>query len=755
MTACISEEIIHPDNPVTNDDPTAVTVRISFPGTEQVATRALSTAAENEIDSLSVFVFRKSPTNNPLQDIYLYTVSIHKDSIHNSGSDPFNTKTVIVRLKQIPDTLQRLVLVANIPSGLNLSLTKDVSTEQNLIDQLKFSGAPWRTASGITYFPMWGQMDGGAADGYLEIEYATPPPSSPIEIHMIRSVAKIEVGMDIHGTGDPALGFGTVFWIDSVFVCNASDSGYIAPHRDYLNADLVEKINPISQRFSQTGYKFPIVPVSPSTAEDRTLSNTIYVPESDTLKNLDKPAFLVIKMRYYDESNYYRIDFAKNSQYIPLLRNHSYEINITGVRMKGYATLEEARNAPVSSMNYALTLDDADREINEVIATKDYMLGYASSDIRVDWRVDGPVVNSVSIPVKTDFPAGWKAVVTNNTNSLISSLATSSGSAGIVNNLTFSVAENTTGNVRTAEITLSAGILSKVLKITQSPGSNSYIATTGSSVRIPVRSANADGVSRINGNISSFQILRDNGTSSTQSANNNILQYTVANAACNEWVIAKDASGAILWTWHVWVVSSTDNLNDKGQSYNGFTFMDRNLGAASATTDGLFYQWGRPVGWRSNGSGMNYTASPSPATNPLATVLAHPDTFYTSSAYPYDWIGTSPNNNLWNTASGEKAPYDPCPFGWRVPPVANDDSTSPWYNFTNGQNGLRFPIAGGLNGSTGQHQSAVSGVWGASARSINAYLFKVTSLSGSGSASSARRIDAYPVRCVKDVKRPW
>ena len=63
----------------------------------------------------------------------------------------------------------------------------------------------------------------------------------------------------------------------------------------------------------------------------------------------------------------------------------------------------------------------------------------------------------------------------------------------------------------------------------------------------------------------------------------------------NAVIAAKDASGNILWSWHIWL---TDQSEEQVYYNNAGTMMDRNLGATSATPGdvgalGLLYQWGR------------------------------------------------------------------------------------------------------------------------------------------------------------------
>ena len=133
----------------------------------------------------------------------------------------------------------------------------------------------------------------------------------------------------------------------------------------------------------------------------------------------------------------------------------------------------------------------------------------------------------------------------------------------------------------------------------------------------------------------------------------------------NALIAAKDASGTILWSWHIWCAS--EGWKEQVYYNDAGTMMDRNLGATSATPGevgslGLLYQWGRKepflgsssvtdnlqavsTGTWSTGSGL---ATP-------ATLEQNPMTFYTRLFMP---------NGSWDS---KKTAYDPCPAGWRVP----------------------------------------------------------------------------------------
>ena len=151
----------------------------------------------------------------------------------------------------------------------------------------------------------------------------------------------------------------------------------------------------------------------------------------------------------------------------------------------------------------------------------------------------------------------------------------------------------------------------------------------------------------------------------------------------NAVIAAKDASGNILWSWHIWLTDQP-----QGQVYynNAGTMMDRNLGATSATPGdvgalGLLYQWGRKDPFLGSSSISSNTLAESTITWPsavssdssngtIAFATANPTTFITRNTNNNDWYYTgdsSTDNTRWTTSESNKSIYDPCPSGWRVP----------------------------------------------------------------------------------------
>lgn len=157
----------------------------------------------------------------------------------------------------------------------------------------------------------------------------------------------------------------------------------------------------------------------------------------------------------------------------------------------------------------------------------------------------------------------------------------------------------------------------------------------------------------------------------------------------NAVIAAKDASGNILWSWHIWC---TDEPEDQVYKNGAGTMMDRNLGATSATPGdvgalGLLYQWGRKDPFLGNSSISSEVLAASTISWPAAVssndfvgtieyAVSNPTEFIqgtsnTNHNWLYHW-DSSDLGTLWQTSDKDKGKYDPCPFGWRVPDGKTD-----------------------------------------------------------------------------------
>lgn len=153
----------------------------------------------------------------------------------------------------------------------------------------------------------------------------------------------------------------------------------------------------------------------------------------------------------------------------------------------------------------------------------------------------------------------------------------------------------------------------------------------------------------------------------------------------NAVIAAKDASGNILWSWHIWM---TDRPADQVYKNDAGVMMDRNLGATSSEKGnvesmGLYYQRGRKDPFPS-ASSINEdiqaktsvqwpdSVKSDSMTGTVEYAVAHPMVFIRSNDFNGDWYYTGSSavdDKLWNS---EKSVYDPCPAGYRVPDGGRD-----------------------------------------------------------------------------------
>ncbi len=159
----------------------------------------------------------------------------------------------------------------------------------------------------------------------------------------------------------------------------------------------------------------------------------------------------------------------------------------------------------------------------------------------------------------------------------------------------------------------------------------------------------------------------------------------------NAVIAAFDASGTILWSWHVWACKDYEPeksaqvyeyKTDKASTYVA-TVMDRNVGAISATPGnvgalGLLYQWGRKDPFLGSSAIHNVSAQTVAASYTESVTwrtvesTASTGTVQYSIANPMTFISTTTGNwmavndeTLWSSSS--KTVYDPCPPGWMMP----------------------------------------------------------------------------------------
>lgn len=248
-------------------------------------------------------------------------------------------------------------------------------------------------------------------------------------------------------------------------------------------------------------------------------------------------------------------------------------------------------------------------------------------------------------------------------------------------------------------------------------------------------------------------------------------------------VAAKDGSGNILWSWHLWCCEGITNVLHKktGVSLNGQTMLDRNLGALSNDWSdinvddfGFFYQWGRKdpfvaatVRKPSSFNKIKFAAvhgvakSLSGGVQTVDYSIANPTVFINRPGGVGDW-NSSPDAALWGKT---KTKYDPCPVGYSMPTTDSGpwgyfgsnttwDNTYPGRYFTNTDNvkvwhpavGFLYSVDGNYSNSTPISLGSEGDYWSYKSESGKSYRWQNAPTCA---LSPANRGTGMSVRCQK------
>ncbi|MCM1300922.1 MAG: hypothetical protein NC250_00460 [Alistipes senegalensis] len=271
-------------------------------------------------------------------------------------------------------------------------------------------------------------------------------------------------------------------------------------------------------------------------------------------------------------------------------------------------------------------------------------------------------------------------------------------------------------------------------------------------------------------------------------ANRKSFTATLDGQPGNAVVAIYDNSGTVLWSFHIWVTEHADH--DYG---NGYTFMDRHLGAVSLDPAdgnkayGFIYQWGRkdPFMYNNwslyNESGATKLDSPvksSSSTGTIEYAVAHPmQQINFSKKSPGLWLAAA-NDALWGNPEGyanpdpktlRKSVYDPCPEGYMVAPndawLKSDKTNSVFSGEGTSGKGLQtvinghdvyYPYSGLYNGSGSYADQGKDGSTLKScplaAKGQAAYAI-IKSVNPTVTGKGNRLANCYSVRCVKETAK--
>lgn len=534
------------------------------------------------------------------------------------------------------------------------------------------------------------------------------------------------------------------FPIDSLLVCNVPKTGYA--NGSGYNSLEVEDV-----KFNYGTTKF-----------------FISRQDNDVIFENSPTTFILVRLK---GKGWYRMDFYNSdknlegnidykSKLLKIEPQTFYLFNIKSVKNDGYTSKEEARNNPGSNIVYSLSVDK-----NSSTTNGQYALLVDNNIITLY-----PGINN-SIDISALFPDNITNVTT------YSAKVYSDGNIKLLNGVVEQDSINlmkdgetlTTGNsgrtikfscngvwLEDDHLEIRLGNVTKVISF-KIVTANSYLmdCKDGRTIKIPYLQANLEQgtkgkAKRIEkGDVDKVEVIwadqPDCGLRLDTVESKGWFTVLPENPdfAGNVIVGAKDKTGTVLWSWHIWCMRNDaqnpspiefvdkmglyDYKPEYRQEYSNFTWMDRNLGAydlrlGKASSRGLGYCNGRKdpfnlgdddqpseIEMPGGGPYPNYPEAKMYCKGWVFTLReSHPElgmpgctpfTIFDENVdgdildytikYPYSMTGTkdaySSNwrtkyDDYWLTEDGGKSGYDPCPIGWRVPYV-NDHPLGPWSAF--------------------------------------------------------------------------
>ncbi|MDR1357433.1 MAG: BACON domain-containing protein [Tannerellaceae bacterium] len=381
--SCVDDEriteYVKPTEPAAMDKSVVLTMQI--PGTYTPVTYAYSENDENEVRTVDVLAFKVDSAGNESYFKHITVPSLSQDN--------GNVKMIRFRLELV-DT--RLIVLANVRNLFTQELEDQLLTDaamggmtkEKIMQRFVFE---MNEPFGVKQepFPMYGES------GVLRSSEDTAG-----DIKMIRSITRIDV---VNSILDDKV------TIDSVYLFNAKNKGFVAPAFDAKGAILGTPNMPAhaTPHMEAFGYRFVQNAGTVSPAMER----EIYLTEDG--QDTDSPTLIVLKITRDGNPSFYRVDMrGKDGELMPVLRNYRYRLNVAKILGDGYPTAEMA--ASVIRPSLSSTVETNELGISSIIFNDQYKLGVSATDLlfKADGSWEGQKSGEVfnSLKVYTTY-SGW------------------------------------------------------------------------------------------------------------------------------------------------------------------------------------------------------------------------------------------------------------------------------------------------------------------------------------------------------------
>ena len=407
---------------------TSVSMSVEGLGLRNPLTRSLTPEGENSTaaERIRVLVFDKD-------NKFSYEAKVTSYIPSGNPADKKGKGTMTLLAKNTPsgDT-STFVILANVTRSANTDADGLAGKTREEVMQLFTFSMPDKGVWKDGELPMWGVSDP------VRVDHSAGAVPKLGTVYLVRAVARVDVGLNLSNMSEGASTFdekaGGIegITLTKVFFYNTNTTGRVSPFENGIYWDEVNR------KAKQPSILDPAPAVTgkidrtSSIVDEKILLREVYVPEAvnaptaatqgangETLpenntENYLKRPYIVVGLTGADKSRpdketFFRIDYLKRTgaeadatyEYLPLLRNHRYLVNIKAVGGPGFDTEEDARKGPAANIMYNVVVWN-ESMMSDVLYDGQYMLG-VSADHFTFYREGG----SLTAKVQTSWPEGF------------------------------------------------------------------------------------------------------------------------------------------------------------------------------------------------------------------------------------------------------------------------------------------------------------------------------------------------------------
>ena len=407
---------------------TSVSMSVEGLGLRNPLTRSLTPEGENSTaaERIRVLVFDKD-------NKFSYEAKVTSYIPSGDPADKKDKGTMTLLAKNTPsgDT-STFVMLANVTRSANTDADGLAGKTREEVMQLFTFSMPDKGVWKDGELPMWGVSDP------VRVDHSAGAVPKLGTVYLVRAVARVDVGLNLSNMSEGASTFdekaGGIegITLTKVFFYNTNTTGRVSPFENGIYWDEANR------KAKQPSIPDPAPAVTgkidrtSSIVDEKILLREVYVPEAvnaptaatqgangETLpenntENYLKRPYIVVGLTGADKSRpdketFFRIDYLKRTgaeadatyEYLPLLRNHRYLVNIKAVGGPGFDTEEDARKGPAANIMYNVVVWN-ESIMSDVLYDGQYMLG-VSADHFTFYREGG----SLTAKVQTSWPEGF------------------------------------------------------------------------------------------------------------------------------------------------------------------------------------------------------------------------------------------------------------------------------------------------------------------------------------------------------------